>query len=108
MGSIIHDNPPLRLLMVFIGVMTILYNLHNYLLLDVKQIIRNYFGWFTHRTQGKQQLHRLYNIFIMYPVFYYVYQRYPTQISTLFLLNIVIGFIYNLFNFIYIMCQLKY
>lgn len=98
-GLYIQDDIWLRRIMVGIGISTILYNLHNYLVVD-ERWISNRLGPFTHDTNGKTQIHRLYNLSIMYPLFMYVYINYPTPLSKLFLLNIVIGFMFNLRNFI--------
>jgi hypothetical protein len=100
MGLHIQDNPTLRFFMILTGICTILYNLHNYLYINKQSLTTNYYGFLTHSLHGKRQLHRLYNILVMYPIFYIVYQRYPTPLSILFLLNIIIGWIYNTTNFI--------
>ena len=94
----IKNNAMLRVWLMVTGIMTIVYNLHNYLLLDSKSTNTNYFGWFTHPVHGKQQLHRLYNLVIMYPLFTYIYKT--QNASLLFLLNILVGFSFNLVNFL--------
>lgn len=96
----IDDNLALSIFMRMTGACTIIYNLHNYLYLNQKRLQTNYFGWFTHAIDGKQQVHRLYNILVMYPIFLYVYKKYPTPLSPLFMLNILIGWIYNTLNYL--------
>lgn len=92
---------PLRFFMVFTGICTILYNLHNYLYIDKKLIKTNYFNGFTHPVHGKYQWHRLYNLFVMYPIFLYVYYNYSkAALSNLFLLNIIVGWLFNAWNFV--------
>lgn len=103
----IQDNNTLSIFMCLTGMCTILYNLHNYLYIDKKYIQTNYYGMFTHYQNGKQQLHRLYNILFMYPIFLYVYTNYDTPLSILFLLNIIIGWSYNTFNYIKILSYNK-
>ena len=53
---------------------------------------------------GKTQIHRLYNLFIMYPIFLYIILNFklPTHLQLIFFINIVTGFIFNLYNFIVI------
>ncbi len=95
--STIIDNIILKIFMMIIGIMTIAYNLNNLMYLDYKNIKKSYFGRLT-TSQGKTQIHRLYNIFIMYPIFIYVYTRIPKEyniIRTLFIIDIVGGIIYN-------------
>lgn len=99
-GAHVNDNLILRVCMVGCGVMTILYNLHNAMYIDTRLLRSNYFGSFTNPRNGKTQLHRMYNLIVMYPIFYYVYKTYPTKVSVLFLLEIVVGFLFNLYNFI--------
>jgi hypothetical protein len=94
------QNSFLSLFMIITGIFTILYNLHNFCYINMLCISRNYFGIFTHPIHGKQQWHRLYNIFVMYPLFFIVYLNYPieTPFMELLLLNILIGFGYNAYN----------
>lgn len=94
----------LKLFLISTGIMTIIYNLHNYLYLDIKKIskpwpILRYFV----TNNGKSQYHRLYNVFIMYPIFLYALsstKNIPDILRVLFFCEIIIGTIFNLFNYI--------
>lgn len=95
--STIIENILLKIFMMITGIMTIAYNLNNLMYLDYKKINKSYFGRLT-TQQGKTQIHRLYNIIIMYPIFVYVYMQIPEEYSiirTLFMIDIVGGIIYN-------------
>lgn len=94
----------LKIFMITTGLMNIIYNGHNFLHFQYNWKISPIFHGFVDKIQGKTQIHRLYNILIMYPIFYYVYktEELPKILSYLFLGDIIIGFIYNLYNFIYI------
>jgi len=98
----------LRLFMIITGIGTILYNLHNYLYLDINkiskplEILRSFVT-----INGKTQYHRVYNIAIMYPIFYYIYRTVylPNWIQYIFVIEIIIGTLYNLH---YLMVLSKY
>lgn len=92
----------LRYFMLLTGILNILYNGHNLLLFN--KLIKNpisVFKPFVHLKTGKHQIHRLYNIFIMYPIFAYILLtvKLPKLISILFFINIVGGFLFNLYFF---------
>ena len=102
-STYITRSPLLRYFMLITGIMNILYNGYNFLLFNstLKQplpILNN----FIHVKNGKKQFHRLYNLVIMYPIFIYVLLKIgmPIELRILLLINIVIGFVYNLFYFI--------
>ena len=87
---------------VLAGFSTI-YNVHNFLLFE--SILKKplpILNKFIHLKNGKHQLHRLYNLIIMYPVFVYVLLNIvmPFELRILLLINIVIGFLYNLYYYI--------
>jgi len=93
----------LRYFMLLTGIMNIIYNSHNYLLFGSTiqspfPIIKR----FVDLKNGKTQLHRLYNLFIMYPIFIIILLKYhmPFSIKFLFLINIFIGVSYNLFYYL--------
>jgi hypothetical protein len=94
------DDPFLKMFMCITGIANILYNGHNYLYIDRGVISKSI--PLVDEFHGKTQLHRLYNLCVMYPVFYFVYTNtnIPPLIKKLFLLNIVLGFSFNLFNFV--------
>ena len=99
-GTIIQ-NKFLKFFMIYTGITNILFNGHNYLCIDLKKICIEYGGY--HPVSGKYQIHRLYNLLIMYPLMYIAYQQpeLPETVGLLLLLNIIIGFIYNFYYFIY-------
>jgi hypothetical protein len=85
------------------GILNILFNGHNFLLIN--KTIKNpilFFKPFINKI-GKSQLHRLYNLIVMYPIFLYslLFYKLPYYLYKLFLLNIVIGFLFNLYFFCY-------
>ena len=90
----------LRFFMLVTGIMTILYNGHNFLLFNniIKQPIK-IFKKIVHLKYGKYQIHRIYNLSIMYPIFTYVLINTPLSkvVYILFLINIIFGFLINLF-----------
>ena len=92
----------LRYFMLITGILNIIYNGHNFLVFD--SILKEplpILNKFIHVKHGKYQLHRLYNLLIMYPVFIYVLLNIvmPFELRILFFINIVIGFLYNLFYY---------
>ena len=92
--------PLLRYFMLLTGILNILYNGHNFLLFN--KLIKNpvsVFKPFVHLKNGKHQIHRLYNILIMYPIFAYILLtvKFPKIISILFFTDIVIGLLFNLY-----------
>ena len=93
----------LRYFMLITGTLNIIYNGHNFLLFE--SILKKplpILNKFIHLKNGKYQLHRLYNLIIMYPVFVYVLLNIvmPFELRILLLINIVIGFLYNLYYYI--------
>ena len=99
-STYITRSPLLRYFMLITGIINILYNWHNFLLFNstLKRplpILKP----FVHQKNGKYQLHRLYNLLIMYPVFIYVLLNIgiPFEFRILLLFNIVIGILYNLY-----------
>lgn len=102
-STYIANTHVLRYFMLLTGIMNIIYNSHNYLLFGSTiqspfPIIKR----FVDLKNGKTQLHRLYNLFIMYPIFIIILLKYhmPFSIKFLFLINIFIGVSYNLFYYL--------
>ena len=91
------DNDLLKLFMIITGLGTIIYNGHNYLYIN-RDIIDKSIP-LVHNIQGKYQIHRLYNILIMYPIFNYIYNttKIPQPLKKLFRINMILGFLYNLY-----------
>ena len=89
--------------MIIVGVANIIYNLHNYLYIE-KRAISKILPQAIITRNGKTQWHRLYNLVVMYPIFIYVlateYENLPAIVCILFVLDIVIGFAFNLNNFL--------
>ena len=102
-SNYIKTSPLLRYFMLTTGILNIIYNGHNFLLFNstLKQPLP-VLNKFIHLQNGKFQLHRLYNLIIMYPVFVYVLLNIvmPFELRILLLINIVIGFLYNLYYYI--------
>ncbi len=102
-SSYITRSPLLSYFMLITGIMTIVFNGHNFLLFNstIKQPLP-LISPFVHLQNGKTQIHRLYNLTIMYPVFIYVLLNIPMpiELSILLLINIVIGFTYNSYYYI--------
>ena len=94
------ENKFLKIFMILHGLLSILFNGHNYLYMNVGVINKKF--EFVHNKNGKFQIQRLYNLMIMYPVFYHVYKttNIPKPYKELFKLNIIGGFLYNLYWFI--------
>ena len=93
----------LRYFMLMTGLLNIIYNGHNFLLFE--SILKKplpILNKFIHLKNGKHQLHRLYNLIIMYPVFTYVLLTIamPFELRIMLFINIVIGFLYNLYYYI--------
>lgn len=97
-----NNNKFLKYFMLITGVLNILYNGHNYLYFNYKYPLNPLFDKFVDRKSGKTQIHRLYNLLIMYPIFLYVYWyiKLPKLLSKIFLFMIIIGFSFNLYNFV--------
>ena len=97
-------NKLLKYFLFIIGVSNIIYNGHNYLYLDLNILKKplSIFSPFINKNYGKTQLQRLFNIFIMYPIFMHILRttNISNYIKLLFLVQIVFGFTYNLKNFI--------
>lgn len=95
------ENIYLKIFMLLTGSLTIIYNYHNLLLFNniIDKPLPPFDIFVT--QYGKTQTHRLYNLLFMYPIFYYVYQntKLPSEISYLFLINIILGFLYNSFYY---------
>ena len=103
-SSYITTSPLLCYFMLMTGIINIIYNGHNFLLFE--SIIKKplpILNKFVHIKHGKYQLHRLYNLIIMYPIFIYILLNIvmPIELRMLLFVNIVIGFFYNLVYYIY-------
>jgi len=102
------QNKFLKLFVFITGYMNILYNANNYLYLDLGVVDKSYLNFLDNyfvSENGKTQYHRIYNLVIMYPVFFYVWKyekNIPKTIKDAFIIEITLGFLYNLYNFILI------
>jgi hypothetical protein len=88
----------LKYFILLVGIMTILYNLHNFLLIDLKVIKEPIpiMKPFICKKKGKTQIHRLYNILIMYPLLLYSTRFLSYNLSKILKIMIIIGITYNL------------
>ena len=100
--SLFLKNVFLKYFMLMTGILNIAFN--GYVFLLENKFIKRKHSYLKHiiTEDGKTQIHRLYNLTIMYPVFLYIFLhcKLPVFIQLVFFINIVIGFIYNLYNFI--------
>jgi len=99
------ENKFLKYFMIYTGVTNILYNGFNYLYLEQNIIDKNYLGILVDKKHGKTQIHRLYNLLIMYPLMIQVYRttKLPKLLKKYLKINIILGFLYNLYYFILIL-----
>jgi hypothetical protein len=100
--SLCLKNVFLKYFMLITGILNIAFN--GYVFLLENKVIKRKHSYLQHiiTEDGKTQKHRLYNLIIMYPIFLYILLHFkiPTFIQFAFSVNIIIGFIYNLYNFI--------
>ena len=103
-GTLLPKYSFLQLFMIFTGLSSIVFNGHNFLYIDAKVLSNPLIPYVVHPQNGKYQIHRVWNLLVMYPIFYIVSQRPELQntgwILTLFRITIIIGFLYNLYYFI--------
>jgi len=86
----------LKLFMIYTGVTNILYNGHNYL--HFNNYIDNHIKLFT-TSNGKRQIHRMYNLLIMYPIYVYIilYTNLPYYLKVLLTCSAIAGILFNLY-----------
>lgn len=96
----------LKIILFIIGILTIIFNAHNFFIYDVKYFKKpwNIFKPFIKKNTGKTQYVRLLNLLIMYPILIYISMniQLPHNLKTLLDLNNILGFLYNLMNFIFV------
>ena len=89
----------LQLFMIITGIMTIVYNGYVYLSMKgkVPTIPR-----IIDKIEGKTQIHRLFNVFVMYPIFMHVFltTKLPLHIKVAFMFEIIFGTLFNLKNYL--------
>ena len=91
---------------LIVCISNIIYNGHNYLLFDEKikspYLPLPIFKTLIDPKHGKTQMHRIYNLIIMYPIFTYIvlFTKLPHILTILYTINIIIGFFYNLYYFV--------
>jgi hypothetical protein len=89
------------------GLYVLLFNLFTYLYINLNftclETPFKFINEYSDKVKGKPQLHRLFNLFIMYPIeiFILLISNLSFLQKLLYLLLIVSGFIYNLKNYIY-------
>jgi len=103
LSSFIKDKY-LRKYILIEGILTILYNGYNYLRFQKGiSLPIPFINDYTDKEKGKPQLHRLYNILVMYPLHLYIISKSDfTKFQLLLFLSITItGFIFNTYNYIH-------
>lgn len=90
--------PFLKCFMLLTGVLNILYNGHNFLRLKKPIPL---FKPYIDVKYGKTQIHRLFNLLIMYPLFKEASKYLPPKIKLFFIFQIIIGVIFNSLTFFY-------
>ena len=96
-------NRVLKTFVLAVGFGTIIYNLHNYLYIDARILKHSLLpSSLVNPRWGKTQLHRLYNICIMYPILFYIYKNIsvPVYLHLILYTQLGVGFIYNLINYL--------
>ena len=84
------------------GIFTILFNGYNYLHFDKKIILPiKILNIYSDIITGKPQIHRLYNLFVMYPLHVYIMLTTNFDKFSLFLFILItfFGFIFNAYNY---------
>ena len=93
--------------MLITGLLNIIFNGYVYLL--ESKYIKKKHAYLKHiiTENGKTQIHRLYNLIVMYPIFLYILLNFklPPYLQLVFFINITIGFAFNLHNFMLIKNQ---
>lgn len=93
------ENLYLKIFMLLTGILNIIFNGHNYLLQDIKYLKKPIpiLKFFINKYSGKTQLQKLYNVFIMYPLFVYIciYVKIPKILKFFLILDIICGVLYN-------------
>lgn len=87
----------LTVFVLLTGIMTILFNLHNYLLINRKELQKPILPW-TDPKEGKYQIHRVYNLFVMYPLLLYaniITPNKPRWLTVVLYLMIFIGILFQ-------------
>ena len=85
------------------GLLVILFNAYNYLYFEKNykyniKFLNNY----SDKIKGKPQIHRLLLLTIMYPnhINIIMKEKIPKNLRTIFIINLILGFSYNLYNFV--------
>ena len=96
----------LKIILFIIGILTIIFNAHNFFIYDFKYLKQPWaiFEPFIKKKTGKTQYVRLLNLLIMYPILIYINLNFelPDTVKLLLNLNNLLGFLYNLMNFIFV------
>ena len=103
-SSFYIKNSFIKIFMFLTGIFNIIFNGHNYLLQDIKVLEKPIYllRKFINNYSGKTQLQKLYNIFLMYPLFIYIVLLIdmPDTIKIILSLNIIGGILYNFGSFL--------
>ena len=105
--SFFSKNIFFKYFMLITGLLNIIFNGYVYLL--ESKYIKKKHAYLKHiiTENGKTQIHRLYNLIVMYPIFLYILLNFklPPYLQLVFFINITIGFAFNLHNFMLIKNQ---
>jgi hypothetical protein len=88
------------------GLCVLLFNLFTYLYINLNltclETPFKFINEYSDKNKGKPQLHRLYNLFVMYPIEIFILSTSNLSVlqKMLYLLLIVSGFIYNFKNYL--------
>lgn len=94
------NNKLLKYFVFLVGMMALLFNLHNLLFFDLQLIKKPMFPHLIDKERGKLQIHRLYNLLIMYPLLYYASNQVHKNTGYIMKIMILIGFSYNFYYYL--------
>lgn len=101
------QTPLLQVFATGTALLTILYNLQNYLIIERQDVLHENALFPSHPQHGKLQAHRAFNLLVMYPLELYMAvadtPQLPTPMRLLWIVMIVCGFTYNLHNYVKLM-----
>jgi hypothetical protein len=105
----INNNPLLKWYLFGVGLFSFIWNTHNYFYIDTEFVNQSYMPA-VHRQHGKYQIHRVYNLLIMYPVYIYVLNNYSLSpfTYTCLMVNIIVGIVFNLYHYLNISEEFKH
>lgn len=96
-------NKNLKNYLLLEGILVILFNAYNYLYFEKNYKYNiNFLNNYSDKIKGKPQLHRILLLLLMYPIHLHIIltENIPNKLINIFTINLIIGFNYNLYNFI--------